>query len=128
MDELYNLFRNPPSECKPFVRGWWNGDCIEVDELRRELDIMKAAGIRGVEIGGVMFGRQDTDSGQWSWPELELVRLAIPRRVYTNTHLAYAAEIIERLWQQRESICGLRMVYSPSVLRHFTARFERFDD
>ena len=50
VDELYTLFKDPPSEARPFVRWWWNGDCIEVDELERELDVMKAAGIGGVEI------------------------------------------------------------------------------
>ena len=47
-DELYTLFNDPPTEARPFVRWWWNGDCVEVDELERELDVMKAAGIGGV--------------------------------------------------------------------------------
>ncbi len=85
-------------------------------------------GIRGVEIGGVMFGTTDPETGQPRWPDLELVRLAIPRRVYTNTHLEYVAEVIERLHQNREGVRGLRMVYEAPVLRHFTARFEPADD
>ncbi len=80
-------------------------------------------GIRGVEIGGVMFGRKDAATGKDVWPELELVRLAVPRRVYTNTHLGYVAEVIETLFENREAIRGLRMVYAAPVLRHFTARF-----
>jgi len=52
-DALYALFSNPPSEVRPFVRWWWNGDCIEIDELERELDVMKAAGIGGVEINPI---------------------------------------------------------------------------
>ena len=52
-EELFALFQNPPEEAKPFVRWWWNGDCIEVDELERELDVMKAAGIGGVEINPI---------------------------------------------------------------------------
>ncbi len=52
-DDLYALFENPPTEARPFVRWWWNGDCIEVDELQRELDLMKAAGIGGVEINPI---------------------------------------------------------------------------
>ncbi len=80
--------------------------------------------IRGVEIGGVMFGSTDPETGESRWPELELVRLAIPRRVYTNTHLEYVAEVIEELHRRREEIRGLRMVYAAPVLRHFTARFE----
>jgi len=80
-------------------------------------------GVRGVEIGGVMFGKTDPETGRAVWPELELVRLAVPRRVYTNTHLDYVAEVIEKLFAHRDSIRGLRMVYAAPVLRHFTARF-----
>ncbi len=80
--------------------------------------------IRGVEIGGVMFGSTDPATGEVRWPELELVRLAIPRRVYTNTHLEYVAEVIEGLHRNAAVIGGLRMVYAAPVLRHFTARFE----
>jgi tyrosine phenol-lyase len=82
-------------------------------------------GVRGVEIGGVMFGRIDPETGDAVWPSLELVRLAIPRRVYTNTHLEYVADVIESLYAGRDRVPGLRMVYEPPVLRHFTARFER---
>jgi len=85
-------------------------------------------GVRGVEIGGAMFGKTDPDTGVDVWPELELVRLAIPRRVYTNTHLEYVAEVIDRLYRRRDEVCGLRMVYAPPVLRHFTARFEVLDN
>jgi len=84
-------------------------------------------GVRGVEIGGVMFGRVDPETGAAVWPSLELVRLAIPRRVYTNTHLEYVAEVIENLYAARDRVPGLKMVYEPSVLRHFTARFERLN-
>ncbi len=82
-------------------------------------------GVRGVEIGGTMFAKKDPATGETVWPELELVRLAIPRRVYTNTHLQYVAEVIERIYQERERMRGLRIVYEPPVLRHFTARFEQ---
>ncbi|NOZ79660.1 MAG: tryptophanase [Acidobacteria bacterium] len=80
-------------------------------------------GVRGVEIGGVMFGKTDPQTGEPVWPELELVRLAIPRRVYTNTHLGYVADVLETLYRNRELVRGLRMVYAAEVLRHFTARF-----
>lgn len=52
-EDLFDLFNNPPSDARPFVRWWWNGDCIEIDELQRELDVMKAAGIGGVEINPI---------------------------------------------------------------------------
>ena len=84
-------------------------------------------GIRGVEIGTVMFGKRETATGRIIHPELEMVRLAIPRRVYTNMQIGYVAESIVDLYRRRESIHGLGMVYEAPVLRHFTARFEELD-
>lgn len=81
-------------------------------------------GIRGVEIGTVMFGTRDPATGRPVHPELELVRLAIPRRVYTNMQITYVAESIVDLYGRRDSIGGLLMTYEAPVLRHFTARFE----
>lgn len=81
-------------------------------------------GIRGVEIGTVMFGRKDPRTGRTLHPELEMVRLAIPRRVYTNMQITYVAESIIELFRTRETIRGLTMTYEAPVLRHFTARFE----
>jgi len=81
-------------------------------------------GIRGVEIGTVMFGKRDPVTGKTIYPELEMVRLAIPRRVYTNMQITYVAESIGELYRNRNRIAGLKMVYEAPVLRHFTARFE----
>lgn len=81
-------------------------------------------GIRGVEIGTVMFGKKDPVTGRPIYPELEMVRLAIPRRVYTNMQITYVAESIIELYRHREHIGGLKMIYEAPVLRHFTARFE----
>jgi tyrosine phenol-lyase len=81
-------------------------------------------GIRGVEIGTVMFGKKDGVTGRVIYPQLEMVRLAIPRRVYTNMQIAYVAESIAELYRQRDRICGLAMTYEAPTLRHFTARFE----
>lgn len=81
-------------------------------------------GIRGVEIGTVMFGKKDPETGQTIHPELEMVRLAIPRRVYTNMQITYVAESINELFRHRDSLTGLRITYEADVLRHFTARFE----
>lgn len=81
-------------------------------------------GIRGVEIGTVMFGKKDPRTGMTVHPELEMVRLAIPRRVYTNMQITYVAESIGELYRRRESVRGLHMTYEAPVLRHFTARFE----
>ncbi len=73
MDELFSLFADPPPECRPFVRWWWNGDCIEVDELRREMEVMKAAGIGGVEINPIAHpdgtDLQGTPCYEWLSPE-----------------------------------------------------------
>jgi len=81
-------------------------------------------GIRGVEIGSVMFAHKDPQTGEMIYPELELVRLAIPRRVYTQAHLDYVVGTCKRLYERREEIEGLRYTYAPELLRHFTARFE----
>jgi tryptophanase len=75
-------------------------------------------GIRTVEIGTLMFG----DSAK-----MDLVRLAIPRRVYTQSHIDYVIEVILEVWSRRERIRGLRLTYEAPFLRHFTARFEQLD-
>jgi tyrosine phenol-lyase len=72
-------------------------------------------GIRSVEIGSLMFGKA---------AQMELVRLAIPRRVYTQSHIDYVVEIILRVWEKRERIKGMRLTYEAPFLRHFTARLE----
>lgn len=81
-------------------------------------------GIRGVEIGTLMFGKTDTATGRTTYPALEMVRLAIPRRVYTNMQIMYVAESIIELYGQRDMIPGLTLTYEAPVLRHFTARFQ----
>jgi tryptophanase len=81
-------------------------------------------GVRACEIGNVMFGRPDEATGAWHWPALDLVRLAIPRRVYTQSHMDYVVEGICELFRRRETIPGLRFTHRPDALPHFTARFE----
>ena len=71
-----------------------------------------------------MFGRKDAETGEEIFPDLDLVRLAVPRRVYTNTHLRYVCDILEEIRDLRDEVRGLRMIYEAPVLRHFTARFE----
>ncbi len=81
-------------------------------------------GIRAVEIGSVMFGKYD-ESGKTISPPMELVRLAIPRRVYTQSHIDYVSEVVIDTYKQREKMRGLKFTYEAPMLRHFTARFEQ---
>ncbi len=81
------------------------------------------AGIRSCEIGSVMFGRND-EAGNFIPAPMELVRLAIPRRVYTQSHIDYVLETFRELLGEKEKARGFKIVYEPPFLRHFTARFE----
>ncbi|MBC7546077.1 MAG: tryptophanase [Candidatus Sericytochromatia bacterium] len=81
------------------------------------------AGVRSCEIGSVMFGKQGPD-GRSSLAPMELVRLAIPRRVYTQSHIDYLAEAIIQVYDRRHELVGYRIVAQPQFLRHFTAAFE----
>lgn len=80
-------------------------------------------GIRGCEIGSVMFGKYQQD-GTLIPAANELVRLAIPRRVYTQSHMDYVIETFDALLQERDKHSGMRITYEPPFLRHFTAHFE----
>ncbi len=86
--------------------------------------LYRHAGIRAVEVGSVMFARPDAQTGKTIHPRMELVRLAIPRRVYTQSHIDYVIEATIEVFHQREKLRGLRIVEEPAALRHFTARFE----
>lgn len=81
--------------------------------------LYREGGVRAVEIGSVMFGGGDHEP-----PPMELVRLAIPRRVYTQSHIDYVLEVFGQLYEKRSSLRGLRIIEEPPALRHFTARFE----
>lgn len=86
--------------------------------------LYREAGIRAVEVGGVMFARRKERGNKEIFPPLEMVRLAIPRRVYTASHLEYVAEAVINLYAKREKIRGVKIVEAKEPLRHFTARFE----
>jgi tryptophanase len=81
-------------------------------------------GIRAIELGSVAFAREDPETGETIYPDLEMVRMAIPRRVYTQAHLDYVVETWQRLYEKRDQIRGMRYTYAPRLLRHFTAHFE----
>ncbi|GAB4223645.1 MAG: tryptophanase [Acidobacteriota bacterium] len=88
------------------------------------VELYHEAGIRSVEIGSVMFARRDPDTGVEQPAPMELVRLAIPRRVYTQSHIDYVVEAILAVHRKRETLRGYRIVHQAPFLRHFTARFE----
>jgi tryptophanase len=78
-------------------------------------------GVRGVEIGSLMFGKRDPATGAHVGPKMELVRLAIPRRVYTQSHVDYVSEVVLAVYERRGSLRGMRIVQEAPFLRHFTA-------
>jgi tyrosine phenol-lyase len=88
------------------------------------VELYRVGGIRSVEIGSVMFGRKDKETGKFIPHTMELVRLAIPRRVYTQSHIDYVVEVITEVYKNRDKLKGYRIVWEAPLLRHFTARFE----
>ena len=84
--------------------------------------LYEVGGIRSCEIGTVMFGRHQDGSEEPA--AMDLVRLAIPRRTYTQSHMDYVVEVCERVLAAKDGLGGYRIVEQPSALRHFTARFE----
>jgi len=87
-------------------------------------ELFLEGGVRTVELGSVMFARKDEDTGEMAHPLMELVRMALPRRTYTQAHLDFVAETMDRIVARREAIRGYRITYQPRLMRHFTARFE----
>ena len=81
-------------------------------------------GIRTVEIGSVMFGKRDKKTGEFISPPMELVRLAIPRRVYTQSHIDFVAEVVIEVYNRRANLKGYEITYEAPMLRHFTAKFK----
>lgn len=86
-------------------------------------ELYKAGGIRGVEIGSVMFGKYDA-AGKLITAPMELVRLAIPRRVYTQSHIDYVIEVFGTILKDAKNVKGIKIIKEPKFLRHFTAHFE----
>lgn len=86
-------------------------------------ELYTVGGVRAVEIGSVMFGKKDAEGNNIA-PPMELVRFAIPRRVYTQSHIDYVAEVVIEVFQNREKLKGLEFTYEAPMLRHFTAKFK----
>ncbi len=85
------------------------------------VELFRVGGIRAVEIGSVMFGKQK--KGKRIAPPMELVRLAIPRRVYTQSHIDYVVEVVQEVHMNRQRLKGMEIIEEAPVLRHFTAKF-----
>jgi len=81
-------------------------------------------GVRSCEIGSVMFSGRDPQSGEIVPAPMELVRLAVPRRVYTDNHMEYVARVVAAVHARRSRIKGVRLSYAPQKLRHFLAHFQ----
>lgn len=95
----------------------------EFPAQRLAAEIYIDSGVRSMERGIISAGR-DKKTGDHKYPKLELVRLTIPRRVYTNLHMDVVAESVAEVYSYRDNLKGLKMVYEPVQLRFFTARFE----
>ncbi len=89
-------------------------------------ELYRIGGIRSVEIGSVMFGKYD-ELGNLIPAPMELVRLAIPRRVYTQSHIDYVVEVFDEILATKEHVRGLKITKEPQFLRHFTAHFGQLD-
>jgi tryptophanase len=88
------------------------------------VELYREGGIRACEIGTLMFGRTDPSGGPDTPAALDLVRLAIPRRTYTQSHVDYVIEATGHVFARREALRGYRIVEQPEFLRHFTARLQ----
>jgi len=86
-------------------------------------EMYKEGGLRTVEIGSLMFGKTDS-KGEFIPSKMELVRLAIPRRVYTQSHIDYVIEIMESVYKNKNNLSGYRLTYEAPLLRHFTCKLE----
>jgi tryptophanase len=89
------------------------------------LELYLEGGVRSCEIGSLMLGRVDPATGEEQPAPHELVRLAIPRRTYTKSHMDYVIEVLEAVWARRHEVAGVAIVEAPAVLRHFTAKMRR---
>ncbi len=88
------------------------------------VELYREGAVRGCEIGSVMFACLDPEDNTWHYPALELLRLAIPRRTYTQSHMDYVADTLTKIKSRASELRGYKFTYAPELLRHFTAQFE----
>jgi tryptophanase len=88
------------------------------------VEMYREGGVRSVELGSVAFAFADPDTGEMKYPEMELVRLALPRRTYTQSHLDYVVKVMKAIVANKDSLPGYRILKAPKLMRHFSARFE----
>ncbi len=88
------------------------------------VELYLEGGVRACEIGSVMFAHPDPDSGQMVYPELDLVRMAVPRRVYSESHMEYVAHTCAAVAKRAKHIRGMKFTYEPPRLKHFLAHFD----
>lgn len=96
----------------------------EFPGLALAANLYLVGGIRASEIGSVMFAYIDPDSKQWVYPKLEMVRLAFPRRMYTQSHYDYVIDVLKEIKAKKDALHGYRITYQAPLMRHFTAHFE----
>ena len=97
---------------------------LELPGISLTAELYVCSGVRAVELGTAMFGRHDLATGAEQPAPRELVRLALPRRVYTQSHMEYVVEAIATVWERRNELRPFRIVEQPPFLRHFSARYE----
>ena len=98
----------------------------EFPSQRLVVALYEEAGVRAVELGACAFGSKDPQTGEPIWPELETMRIAISRRVYTNSHMDVIANALAYIYKNRDQYKGMKLIYEGKItsLRHFTAGFE----
>jgi tryptophanase len=89
------------------------------------IELYEVSGVRGCEIGSSALGYRDKESGEYVWPEMEFVRLAVPRRVYTDRHMNMVVEAFRTISEYKDKLEGMKRVYEAPVMAHFTAKFEK---
>ncbi len=99
-------------------------DPLEYPGQSLSIELYLEGGVRTVEIGSVMFGKVDKETGKETPSEMELVRLALPRRTHTQSHIDYVIEVARNVYERRHKLRGYKIVEQPEYLRHFTAKFE----